>query len=68
MRSDSLSPFAPARVRALVLPLGRIRRSRFLTFYDALTDASVVKLKHLPDNGDDISGRNNKPTGPVNSS
>jgi hypothetical protein len=48
MRSDPLSPFAPARVRALVLPLGKIKRSRFLQFYKHLTLANVVKVKDLP--------------------
>lgn len=44
MALDSLSFIAPARLRALLCPLGRIRRSRFSSFVDRLQAASVVRL------------------------
>jgi hypothetical protein len=44
MAVDPLSPIAPARIRALLLPVGRIKRSRFLTFVDLLQQESLVRL------------------------
>ena len=44
MGLDPLSPIAPARVRVLLLPVGRIRRSRFLGFVDRLRPHCVVRL------------------------
>ncbi|KAJ6194015.1 LOW QUALITY PROTEIN: TRAPP II complex [Bipolaris maydis] len=44
MAADPLSPIAPARIRALLLPVGRIRRSRFLAFVDLLQQESLVRL------------------------
>ena len=41
---DSFSPVAPARVRVLVLPAGRIKRSRFLTFFNLLAQTHEVRL------------------------
>ncbi|KAA8895856.1 TRAPP II complex [Sphaerosporella brunnea] len=44
MALDSLSFITPARLRALVCPLGRIRRSRFSSFVRRLQAANVVRL------------------------
>ncbi|KAF2268936.1 Trs120-domain-containing protein [Lojkania enalia] len=41
---DPLSPIAPARIRGLLLPVGRIRRSRFLAFVDLLQSECVIRL------------------------
>ncbi|KAK2748108.1 hypothetical protein FQN57_001231 [Myotisia sp. PD_48] len=54
---DPLSPIAPARIRALLLPVGKIRRSRFLSFVGRLQAHNVVRLGDVsPD------GRTNKNT------
>ncbi|KAL4914250.1 TRAPP II complex [Aspergillus aurantiobrunneus] len=44
MGVDPLSPIAPARLKALILPVGRIRRSRFLSFAARLQSENVVRL------------------------
>ncbi|KAE8825506.1 hypothetical protein P3342_009796 [Pyrenophora teres f. teres] len=44
MAADPLSPIAPARIRALLLPMGRIKRSRFVAFVDLLQQESLVRL------------------------
>ncbi|KAF2728690.1 Trs120-domain-containing protein [Polyplosphaeria fusca] len=44
MAVDPLSPVAPARIRALLLPMGRIKRSRFLAFVELLQSESTVRL------------------------
>lgn len=44
MGHDPLSPVAPARIRALLLPVGRIKRSRFQGFVDRLQPENVVRL------------------------
>ncbi|KAJ6121896.1 hypothetical protein N7512_004361 [Penicillium capsulatum] len=44
MGVDPLSPIAPARLRALLLPIGRIKRSRFLSFAARLQAENVVRL------------------------
>ncbi|KAF2845370.1 hypercellular protein-like protein HypA [Plenodomus tracheiphilus IPT5] len=41
---DPLSPIAPARIRALLLPVGRIKRSRFVAYVDLLQQQSLVRL------------------------
>lgn len=41
---DPLSPTAPARVKVLVLPLGRIKRDRFTAFIERVTPENVVRL------------------------
>lgn len=51
MSLDSLSPIAPARVRALVLPLGQIRSRRFSTFVDRLQEEHVVHLRDITADG-----------------
>jgi hypothetical protein len=56
MAVDPLSPIAPARIRALLLPVGRIKRSRFLAFVELLQDHSQVRLGDVsPDSRPDRS-------------
>lgn len=51
MSLDSLSPIAPARVRALVLPLGQIRSRRFSAFVERLQEEHVVHLRDITADG-----------------
>ncbi|KAF9883307.1 hypothetical protein FE257_003765 [Aspergillus nanangensis] len=44
MGVDPLSPVAPVRIRALLLPIGKIKRSRFLSFAARLQAENVVRL------------------------
>ena len=44
MAIDSLSPIAPARIRALLLPMGRIKRSSFMNFVDLLQPECMIRL------------------------
>lgn len=44
MGLDALSPTAPARVKALVLPIGHVRQSRFNAFLRRLQQENVVRL------------------------
>ena len=44
MGVDPMSPIAPARLRALLLPIGKIKRSRFLSFSARLQSENVVRL------------------------
>lgn len=44
MGVDPLSPIAPARPNALLLPVGRIKRSRFLSFAARLQAENVIRL------------------------
>ncbi|KAK1149915.1 hypothetical protein N8T08_003471 [Aspergillus melleus] len=44
MGVDPLSPIAPVRLRALLLPVGKIKRSRFLGFAARLQAENVVRL------------------------
>ncbi|GAB7345364.1 hypothetical protein MBLNU457_3712t2 [Dothideomycetes sp. NU457] len=44
MGGDPLSPVAPARVRVLLLPVGRIKRSRFESFVERLQGEPAVRL------------------------
>lgn len=56
MAVDPLSPIAPARIRALLLPVGRIKRSRFLNFVDFLQPHCTVRLGDVsPDSRPDRS-------------
>ncbi|KFY00895.1 hypothetical protein O988_03040 [Pseudogymnoascus sp. VKM F-3808] len=41
---DPLSPIAPARVKALILPLGQVKRARFEKFVERLYPEHVVRL------------------------
>ncbi|KAH6686186.1 hypercellular protein A [Plectosphaerella plurivora] len=51
MSLDSLSPIAPARVRALVVPVGHIKTERFITFLDRLRSEHVVQLRDVSPDG-----------------
>lgn len=51
MAVDPLSPIAPARVRVLVLPAGRIKKQRFLTFLDRLHQHDSVRLGDISPDG-----------------
>jgi hypothetical protein len=56
MAVDPLSPIAPARIRALLLPVGRIKRSRFLAYVELLQRQSLVRLGDIsPDSRPDRS-------------
>ncbi|KKA18716.1 Hypercellular protein HypA [Rasamsonia emersonii CBS 393.64] len=44
MGVDPLSPVAPARLNVLLLPVGRIKRSRFLSFAARIQAENVVRL------------------------
>ncbi|KAI5298346.1 hypothetical protein KEM55_003498 [Ascosphaera atra] len=51
MTVDPLSPIAPARIRALLVPVGRIKRSRFLALAQRLQDYNVVRLGDVSPDG-----------------
>jgi hypothetical protein len=51
MGFDPLSPIAPARVRMLLLPVGRIKRARFLSFVERLQPENVVRLGDISPDG-----------------
>ena len=51
MSLDSLSFAAPARVKVLVVPVGRIRRSRFLSFLERLRQENVIRLGDVSPDG-----------------
>ncbi|KAI1754524.1 hypercellular protein A [Xylaria castorea] len=51
MSLDALLPIAPARVRALVLPIGRIKRERFEAFVQRLHQERVVQLRDISADG-----------------
>lgn len=51
MGVDPLSPIAPVRLRALLLPIGRIKRSRFLSFAARLQAENVVRLGDISPDG-----------------
>ncbi|KAI0550834.1 hypercellular protein A [Xylaria curta] len=51
MSLDALLPIAPARVRALVLPIGRIKRERFEAFTQRLHQERVVQLRDISADG-----------------
>lgn len=51
MSNDPLSPIAPARVRVLVLPAGRIKKQRFVTFLDRLHQHDSVRLGDISPDG-----------------
>ena len=47
MGVESLAPLAPAKVRALVLPVGRIHKERFAVFLDHLYEHHIVQLRDV---------------------
>ncbi|KAK8065302.1 hypothetical protein PG997_012049 [Apiospora hydei] len=51
MSLDSLVPIAPARVRALLLPVGQIKRDRFASFVQRLSQEHVVQLRDISADG-----------------
>jgi len=51
MGLDPLSPIAPARIRALLLPFGRIKRTRFQSFVGRLQPENVVRLGDVSPDG-----------------
>ncbi|EEH16791.1 hypothetical protein PABG_06878 [Paracoccidioides brasiliensis Pb03] len=57
MAVDPLSPVAPARLRALLLPVGKIKRSRFLSLVERLRANNVVRLSDV---SPDANGRPNR--------
>ncbi|KAG0648336.1 Transport particle subunit [Hyphodiscus hymeniophilus] len=48
---DQLSPVAPARVRVVLLPIGQIKRARFLSFIERLHPECVVRLGDISPDG-----------------
>lgn len=48
---DPVSPTAPARVRVLVLPVGRIKKSRFMSFVSRLQQESAIRLGDISPDG-----------------
>ncbi|KAI1262562.1 Trs120-domain-containing protein [Xylariaceae sp. FL1019] len=51
MSQGSILPIAPARVRALVLPVGQIKRDRFESFVHTLNQENVVQLRDISADG-----------------
>ncbi|KAI1765938.1 Trs120-domain-containing protein [Hypoxylon sp. FL1150] len=51
MSLDFMLPVAPARVRALVLPIGQIKRDRFSSFVERLNEEHVVYLRDISADG-----------------
>lgn len=51
MSLDPLLPIAPARVKALLLPLGQIKADRFASFVDRLQSEHVVHLRDITADG-----------------
>ncbi|KAH8888818.1 Trs120-domain-containing protein [Thozetella sp. PMI_491] len=51
MSADSLLPIAPAKVKALVVPLGPIKRDRFDAFVDRLNGEHIVHLRDVSADG-----------------
>lgn len=51
MSLDPLLPIAPARVKALLLPLGKIKAARFATFAERLQAEHVVQLRDISADG-----------------
>lgn len=44
MSISPISPIAPARVRAVLVPLGKIRKQKFDTFVERLREDYIVRL------------------------
>lgn len=51
MSLDPLLPIAPARVKALLLPLGKIKADRFASFVERLRGENVVHLRDISPDG-----------------
>lgn len=63
MSLDPLLPIAPARVKALLLPLGKIKAERFGAFVERLQEESVVHLRDVTP--DTRPHRSEQPTGRI---
>lgn len=50
-RSDPFLPITPARVKALVLPVGPIHKDRFASFLERLNGESAVQLRDISADG-----------------
>ncbi len=50
MGGDTFSAVAPARVKVLCVPVGRIKRSRFHEFIERLAQENVVRLGDVSPN------------------
>lgn len=48
---DQLSPVAPARVRAVLLPIGHIKHARFLSFVERLRAEYAISLGDISADG-----------------
>lgn len=44
---DPISPIAPARVRVILLPLGKIKKQRFDDFVVRLREENIVRLADI---------------------
>lgn len=51
MGLDCLLPIAPARVRAICVPIGHIKRDRFNSFVSRLKEEHVVHLRDVSADG-----------------
>lgn len=51
MSLDPLLPIAPARVKALLIPVGQIKAERFASFVDRLHGEHVVHLREVSADG-----------------
>lgn len=47
MSLDPLLPIAPARVKALLLPVGKVKADRFASFVERLQTENVVYLRDI---------------------
>ena len=48
---DQLSPVAPARIRVVLVPIGQIRRARFLSFTERLYPENIIRLGDISPDG-----------------
>ncbi|KAI9889799.1 MAG: hypothetical protein M1814_004901 [Vezdaea aestivalis] len=51
MDLDPLSPVAPARVKVLLLPIGKIKKTRFNSFVRRITPHNVIRLVDISPDG-----------------
>ena len=61
MGLDSFSPVAPARIRCLLLPCGRIRRSSFLAYVERLQQFNTVRLGDVSPNTRPTRSKRSRP-------
>lgn len=48
---DQLSPVAPARIKAVVLPIGQVKHARFLSFVERLQAEYAINLGDISADG-----------------